>query len=93
MVLTVDGLRMRYGDTEVLQDVSFQARPGEVVALLGPNGAGKSTTIEILEGFRLRSAGQVAVLGVDPADGRRAVAVPARDRAAVVARPRQLAGA
>ncbi|WP_328523283.1 ABC transporter ATP-binding protein [Kribbella sp. NBC_00359] len=69
MVLTVDGLRMRYGDTEVLRDVSFQARQGEVVALLGPNGAGKSTTIEILEGFRLRSAGQVEVLGVDPAEG------------------------
>ncbi|TDW24567.1 ABC transporter ATP-binding protein [Kribbella kalugense] len=69
MVLTVDGLRMRYGDTEVLHDVSFDAGPGEVVALLGPNGAGKSTTIEILEGFRLRSAGRVEVLGVDPAAG------------------------
>ncbi|GAA1115990.1 ABC transporter ATP-binding protein [Kribbella jejuensis] len=67
MVMTVDGLRMRYGDTEVLHDVSFDARPGEVLALLGPNGAGKSTTIEILEGFRLRSAGHVDVLGVDPA--------------------------
>jgi ABC-2 type transport system ATP-binding protein len=67
MVLTVDGLRMRYGDREVLQDVTFDARPGEVLALLGPNGAGKSTTIEILEGFRLRSAGRVEVLGVDPA--------------------------
>jgi ABC-2 type transport system ATP-binding protein len=69
MVLAVDGLRMRYGDTEVLHDVSFQARHGEIVALLGPNGAGKSTTIEILEGFRLRSAGTVEVLGVDPAAG------------------------
>ncbi|MGW7680456.1 ABC transporter ATP-binding protein [Kribbella sp. NPDC054772] len=69
MVLTVDGLRMRYGETEVLHDVSFAARPGEVLALLGPNGAGKSTTIEILEGFRLRSAGRVEVLGVDPAAG------------------------
>ncbi|MFI6831569.1 ATP-binding cassette domain-containing protein [Kribbella sp. NPDC050241] len=69
MVLAVDGLRMRYGDTEVLHDVSFRAQHGEVVALLGPNGAGKSTTIEILEGFRLRSAGTVEVLGVDPAAG------------------------
>src|SRR4051812_44518104 len=67
MVLTVDGLRMRYGETEVLHDVTFGARPGEVLALLGPNGAGKSTTIEILEGFRLRSAGRVEVLGADPA--------------------------
>jgi ABC-2 type transport system ATP-binding protein len=67
MVMTVDGLRMRYGDREVLQDVTFDARPGEVLALLGPNGAGKTTTIEILEGFRLRSAGRVEVLGADPA--------------------------
>jgi ABC-2 type transport system ATP-binding protein len=58
---------MRYGDREVLHDVTFDARPGEVLALLGPNGAGKSTTIENLEAFRLRSAGRVEVLGVDPA--------------------------
>src|SRR4051812_16469993 len=69
VVVDVDGLRMRYGRTDVLQDVTFQARQGEVVCLLGPNGAGKTTTIEILEGFRLRSAGQVQVLGTDPARG------------------------
>ncbi|ROP34863.1 ABC transporter ATP-binding protein [Saccharothrix texasensis] len=67
VVLDVDGLRMRYGTTDVLHDVTFQARHGEVLALLGPNGAGKTTTIEVLEGFRMRSAGRVSVLGVDPA--------------------------
>ncbi|NUT46388.1 MAG: ABC transporter ATP-binding protein [Saccharothrix sp.] len=67
VVLDVEGLRMRYGATDVLHDVTFHARHGEVLALLGPNGAGKTTTIEILEGFRTRSAGRVAVLGVDPA--------------------------
>ncbi|WP_158845911.1 ABC transporter ATP-binding protein [Saccharothrix deserti] len=67
VVLDVEGLRMRYGTTDVLHDVTFQARHGEVLALLGPNGAGKTTTIEILEGFRMRSAGRVSVLGVDPA--------------------------
>ncbi|WP_229909394.1 ABC transporter ATP-binding protein [Streptomyces flavofungini] len=67
VALDVEGLRMRYGTTDVLRDVTFRARHGEVVALLGPNGAGKSTTIEILEGFRLRSAGRVTVLGTDPA--------------------------
>ncbi|MBF6328956.1 ABC transporter ATP-binding protein [Nocardia transvalensis] len=67
VVLDVQGLRMRYGTRDVLQDVTFQARAGEVLVLLGPNGAGKTTTIEILEGFRMRSAGQVSVLGVDPA--------------------------
>jgi ABC-2 type transport system ATP-binding protein len=68
-ILEVDGLRMRYGATDVLHDVTLQARRGEVLALLGPNGAGKTTTIEILEGFRLRSAGRVQVLGEDPANG------------------------
>jgi ABC-2 type transport system ATP-binding protein len=68
-VLAVRDLRMRYGKTDVLDGVSFAARPGEVLALLGPNGAGKTTTIEILEGFRMRSAGEVSVLGTDPARG------------------------
>jgi ABC-2 type transport system ATP-binding protein len=63
---------MRYGDKDVLNEVSFRAARGEVVALLGPNGAGKTTTIEILEGFRMRSAGEVSVLGTDPAHGREA---------------------
>ncbi|MER6912085.1 ABC transporter ATP-binding protein [Streptomyces sp. NPDC000594] len=60
---------MRYGPKEVLREVSFRAHRGEVLALLGPNGAGKSTTVEILEGFRIRSAGHVRVLGTDPAHG------------------------
>jgi ABC-2 type transport system ATP-binding protein len=62
-------LRMRYGTTDVLHGIDFEIRTGEVVALLGPNGAGKTTTIEILEGFRARSAGQVTVLGADPEHG------------------------
>jgi ABC-2 type transport system ATP-binding protein len=68
-VVDVRGLRMRYGSRDVLTGVDFAARRGEVITLLGPNGAGKSTTIEILEGFRMRSAGEVSVLGVDPARG------------------------
>jgi ABC-2 type transport system ATP-binding protein len=66
-VLEVRGLRMRYGTVDVLDGVDFMAHRDEVVVLLGPNGAGKTTTIEILEGFRARSAGEVSVLGVDPA--------------------------
>ena len=65
----VRDLRMRYGTTDVLNGIDFEIRTGEVVALLGPNGAGKTTTIEILEGFRARSAGQVSVLGTDPEHG------------------------
>jgi ABC-2 type transport system ATP-binding protein len=68
LVLDVRDLRMRYGRTDVLNGVTFSARRGEVLALLGPNGAGKTTTIEILEGFRKRSAGCVSVLGADPED-------------------------
>jgi len=67
-VIRVRGLRMRYGQVDVLQGVDFEVRRGEVVTLLGPNGAGKTTTIEILEGFRMRSAGEVTVLGADPAN-------------------------
>ncbi len=69
VVVRVDGLRMRYGTTDVLDGVDFDVRRGEVVTLLGPNGAGKTTTIEILEGFRVRSAGDVDVLGTDPVNG------------------------
>ncbi|WP_280435057.1 ABC transporter ATP-binding protein [Nocardia carnea] len=69
VVLDVAALRMRYDTTDVLRDVTFQARRGEVLVMLGPNGAGKTTTLEILEGFRTRSAGEVRVLGVDPAHG------------------------
>lgn len=57
---------MRYGDLVVLDGVDFAVRRGEVLVLLGPNGAGKTTIIEILEGFRMRSGGNVAVLGTDP---------------------------
>jgi ABC-2 type transport system ATP-binding protein len=66
-VVEVRDLRMRYGSKDVLDGVDFDIRRGEVVTLLGPNGAGKTTSIEILEGFRIRSAGEVSVLGVDPA--------------------------
>ena len=65
----VRDLRMRYGPKDVLNGVDFDVHRGEVVCLLGPNGAGKTTTIEILEGFRLPSAGVVRVLGADPAHG------------------------
>jgi len=68
-VVTVRDLRMRYGTKDVLTGVDFEVRRGEVVGLLGPNGAGKTTTIEILEGFRNRSAGSVEVLATDPLHG------------------------
>ncbi|UOQ57287.1 ABC transporter ATP-binding protein [Leucobacter allii] len=60
------GLRKRYGDREILRGVDLEIAAGETYALLGPNGAGKSTAIEILEGVRRPSGGEVAVLGADP---------------------------
>jgi ABC-2 type transport system ATP-binding protein len=65
--IIVRGLRKSYGTTEVLRDIDFEVHANEVFGFLGPNGAGKTTTIEILEGYRRRSAGEVAVLGADPA--------------------------
>jgi ABC-2 type transport system ATP-binding protein len=62
----VQGLRKRYGSFEAVRGVDFTVAPGEVFGLLGPNGAGKTTTVEILEGLRTRSAGEVLVLGYDP---------------------------
>jgi ABC-2 type transport system ATP-binding protein len=66
-VVSVRGLTKSYGDFEALKGVDFELRAGEVFGLLGPNGAGKTTTIEILEGYRERDGGEVAVLGADPA--------------------------
>ena len=66
-VISVRGLRKSYGDVEAVAGIDLQVSRGEIFAFLGPNGAGKTTTVEILEGFRTRSAGEVSVLGVDPA--------------------------
>jgi ABC-2 type transport system ATP-binding protein len=68
-VVEVRGLRKRYRDVEAVRGIDFDIRRGETFALLGPNGAGKSTTIEILEGYRNRTAGEVRVLGIDPHHG------------------------
>jgi ABC-2 type transport system ATP-binding protein len=65
--IQVRGLRKSYGTHEAVRGVSFEVRRGEVYGMLGPNGAGKTTIVEILEGYRRRSGGDVAVLGRDPA--------------------------
>ena len=78
--ITVRNLEKTYEGSPVLDGVSFEVERGEIVALLGPNGAGKSTTIEIIEGHRRRSGGEVSVLGVDPETGRRSH----RDRIGIV---------
>jgi ABC-2 type transport system ATP-binding protein len=70
-VIRVRGLRKSYGELEAVGGIDIEVAAGEVFALLGPNGAGKTTTVEILEGYRDRDAGEVTVLGVDPADADR----------------------
>jgi ABC-2 type transport system ATP-binding protein len=66
-VITVRGLRMAYGHYEAVRGIDLDVPSGEVLAFLGPNGAGKTSTVEILEGFRQRTGGEVRVLGADPA--------------------------
>jgi ABC-2 type transport system ATP-binding protein len=65
-MIRVRGLRKEYGDLVAVDGLDLDVAAGEIFALLGPNGAGKTTTVEILEGYRARTAGEVTVLGVDP---------------------------
>jgi ABC-2 type transport system ATP-binding protein len=67
LAIRVSGLRKTYKDTVAVAGVDLEVRRGEVFSLLGPNGAGKTTTVEVLEGYRSRDAGDVSVLGQDPA--------------------------
>jgi len=69
--IEVCDLRRSYGPVQAVRGVSFEVARGEVFCLLGPNGAGKTTIVEILEGYRTRSGGEVSVLGRDPATGAR----------------------
>jgi ABC-2 type transport system ATP-binding protein len=62
----VEGLVKRYGSLTAVDGIRFEVAPGTVFAFLGPNGAGKTTTVEVLEGLRRATAGQVRVLGLDP---------------------------
>jgi ABC-2 type transport system ATP-binding protein len=66
--IEVRALCKRYGDYEAVRGIDITVRRGEVFGLLGPNGAGKTTTVEILEGYRTRTGGEVSVLGHDPAE-------------------------
>lgn len=63
----VQGLTKSYGSHPAVKGIDLEVHRGEIFAFLGPNGAGKTTTVEILEGFRERTSGEVSVLGEDPA--------------------------
>jgi ABC-2 type transport system ATP-binding protein len=64
--IRVQGLKKSYGEIQAVKGIDFEIQTGEVFGLLGPNGAGKTTTVEILEGLRARTSGDVSVLGFDP---------------------------
>jgi ABC-2 type transport system ATP-binding protein len=66
-VITVENLHKTYGQTAAVRDVSFEVKRREIFGILGSNGAGKTTVVEILQGLRDRTSGQVSVLGFDPA--------------------------
>ena len=72
LAIDVKGLRKAYGSLEAVAGIDLRVERGEVFALLGPNGAGKTTAVEILEGHRARSGGEVSVLGFDPQKGETA---------------------
>ena len=67
VVISVKGLRKSYGELEALRGIDLDVARGEIFAFLGPNGAGKTTAISVLEGYLERDAGEVEVLGEDPA--------------------------
>ena len=68
LAIDTNQLTKKYGDFQAVNNVSLRVRKGEIFALLGPNGAGKTTTVEILEGHRSKTSGQVKVLGMDPSE-------------------------
>jgi ABC-2 type transport system ATP-binding protein len=70
-VITVQGLHKSYGEFEAVRGIDLDVARGEIFAFVGPNGAGKTTTVEILEGYRQRTKGEVSVLGIDPAQATR----------------------
>ena len=80
LAIEVTDLRKSYGATEAVRGVSLEVARGEVFCLLGPNGAGKTSIVEILEGYRTRTGGDVRVLGLDPGQSPRGL----RERVGIV---------
>ena len=72
-VVRVSGIRMTYGKTVAVDDVSFEVKRGEIFGLIGPNGAGKTTTMECVEGLRQPDRGRIEVFGLDPTRDARAL--------------------
>ena len=67
VAIRAERLVRRFGETRAVDGLSFEIRAGETFGLLGHNGAGKTTTIRLFNGVLGRDAGDVDVLGLDPA--------------------------
>jgi ABC-2 type transport system ATP-binding protein len=67
-IIEVDGLNVAYGDFHAVKDLSFHVERGELYALLGTNGAGKTSALEVIEGHRRASSGEVRIFGTRPTD-------------------------
>ena len=72
-VVSVQDLRVTYGDTVAVDNVSFAVRRGEIFGILGPNGAGKTTTVECIGGLRHPDSSHISVLGSAPLQDRHAL--------------------
>lgn len=72
-MVEVKNLTKRYGNTAVVDDISFNVDSGEVLGFLGPNGAGKSTTMNMITGYISSSSGTVTVNGAEILDNPKKV--------------------
>jgi ABC-2 type transport system ATP-binding protein len=72
-VLEVEHLTKRFDGVTAVDDVSFSARPGEILGLLGPNGAGKTTTIQLLLGLTTPTSGSIRLFGLELPRHRREI--------------------
>ena len=64
-MIEVKDLTKKYGETAVVDHVSFSVKPGEILGFLGPNGAGKSTTMNMLTGYLSSTSGTATIAGID----------------------------
>ena len=70
-VIEVRNLVKRYGDLVAVNGIDLEVKAGEVYSILGPNGAGKTTSVEIMECLRIKTSGEVRILGHDIEKGQR----------------------
>jgi ABC-2 type transport system ATP-binding protein len=64
-IVSVSNLKKHYGDVKAVDGISFEIKGGEIFSMLGPNGAGKTTTVEMMEGLRTPTSGDIEIFGVD----------------------------